>query len=78
MARRALTDEQRAARQEQQRRLVQSPVEHLRTSDGWQRWLRTRKASRRSSLRNTLLIAVQNPAPRTSPVVGYGSGARWA
>jgi hypothetical protein len=69
MARRALTDEQRAARQEQQRQLVESSVEQLRSTDGWQRWLRARKAFRRYSLRNTLLIAVQNP--QATHVAGF-------
>jgi antirestriction protein ArdC len=59
MARRALTDEERAARQQRQREIVERSVEQLRTSAGWQQWLRTRKAFRRYSLRNQLLIAAQ-------------------
>jgi hypothetical protein len=68
MARRVLTDERRAARQEQQRQLVASSVEQLRSTDGWQRWLRTREAFRRYSMRNTLLIAIQAPEAPASRV----------
>jgi antirestriction protein ArdC len=72
MARRQLTDEERAAKQEEQRLLVAKSIEALRTSDGWRRWLRTRKAFRRYSFGNTLLIAVQ--CPHATHVAGF---KRW-
>jgi antirestriction protein ArdC len=44
----------------------------LLTSEGWQRWLRTRSRFHRYSLRNTLLIALQ--APHATQVAGF---RRW-
>ena len=40
--RRALTDEQREQQRAQQRELVIASIEQLRTSDGWQAYLRAR------------------------------------
>jgi N-terminal domain of anti-restriction factor ArdC len=59
--RRRLTDEERAERREQQRRLLDSAVRELLTSEGWERWVRTRATFHRYSWRNTMLIATQRP-----------------
>jgi hypothetical protein len=59
--RRKLTDEERAARREQQRQLLDSAVRELLTSEGWTRWVRTRATFHRYSWRNTMLIAMQRP-----------------
>jgi hypothetical protein len=58
-----LTDEQRAERRRQQQELTEQAVAQLRCSDGWQRWLtvRARVGLRRYSVRNQLLIALQDP-----------------
>ncbi len=58
-----LADEQRAARRERDRELTQQAVAQLRSSAGWRRWLtvRARTGLRRYSLRNQLLIALQDP-----------------
>jgi antirestriction protein ArdC len=61
MATRTLTDEQRAQRREQERELVEHAVEQLRSSAGWQAWLRARSRFPRYSLHNQLLIAHQHP-----------------
>jgi hypothetical protein len=61
MASQALTDQQRAERRARERELVRDSVERLRSSDGWQQWLRTRSRFRSYSLRNQLLIAQQHP-----------------
>src|ERR1700742_3488048 len=54
---------QRAARRSRERELTQRAVEQLRSSDGWQAWLRVRARTglRRYSLGNQLLIAAQDP-----------------
>src|SRR5439155_2504528 len=44
-------------------------TETLLTSEGWQRWLRTRSRFHRYSLRNTLLIAFQ--CPQATHVAGF-------
>ena len=61
MATRTLTDEQRAQRREQERELVEHAVQQLRSSAGWQAWLRARSQFPRYSLHNQLLIAHQHP-----------------
>jgi N-terminal domain of anti-restriction factor ArdC/IrrE N-terminal-like domain len=61
MASQTLTDEQRAERRARERELVRDSVERLRSSDGWQRWLRTRSRFRSYSFGNQLLIAHQHP-----------------
>jgi hypothetical protein len=60
--RRALSDEQRAARRRADRDFARRAVDELRTSDGWQRWLASRRHFHIYSLANQLLIAMQNPA----------------
>src|SRR3954469_25379401 len=59
-----LSDDERAERRARERQLTAQAVEQLRTSAGWQAWLqvRARTGLRRYSLRNQLLIAVQDPA----------------
>ncbi|MTD47661.1 hypothetical protein GKE82_26015 [Conexibacter sp. W3-3-2] len=57
--RKPLTDEERAARRERDRKLAQDAVDRLASSDGWKAFLRTRAAFRRYSLNNQLLIALQ-------------------
>lgn len=62
-------DEARAARRERERALQVQAVEALRSSAGWQRWLRTRGRFRRYSLGNQLLIALQ--CPQATFVAGF-------
>lgn len=61
MARRQLSDEERAARREADRQKAREAVVALKTSEGWQRWLSLRRHFHRYSLANQLLIAMQNP-----------------
>src|SRR4051794_5724858 len=65
MATRApLTEAERAQRRARERELTAQAVEQLRTSAGWQAWVRVRARTglRRYSLHNQLLIALQDPA----------------
>ncbi len=59
----ALTDEERTQRRKQEQKLTEQAVAQLRSSDGWQRWLtvRARVGLRRYSVRNQLLVALQDP-----------------
>ena len=74
----AMTDEERAERRKQEQQLTEQAVAQLRCSAGWQRWLtvRARVGLRRYSVRNQLLIALQDPGRRTSPA--SGPGCAWA
>ena len=67
----AMTDEERAERRKQERELTERAVAQLRCSAGWQRWLtiRARIGLRRYSVRNQLLICLQDP--RTTHVAGF-------
>src|SRR4051812_44758928 len=56
-----LTDGQHEQRRAADRELLHQAVNQLRSSAGWQRWLATRRHFHSYSLRNQLLIAVQNP-----------------
>lgn len=56
-----LTDAEREQRRAADREFVQHAVNALRTSDGWQNWLTTRRHFHSYSLRNQLLIASQQP-----------------
>jgi hypothetical protein len=60
---RRLTEDERAQRRARERELTARAVAQLRTSPGWQAWLRVRSRTglRRYSLRNQLLVAVQDP-----------------
>lgn len=68
----ALTDEERAARRERDRKRMRQAVERLRTSDGWTGWLRARQRFHRYSMTNLLLILSQ--APDATYVAGF---RRW-
>jgi antirestriction protein ArdC len=59
--RRPLTEEEKAERRRAERELVKRSVEQLRSSEGWQAWLRSRSHFHRYSLSNQLLIAIQHP-----------------
>jgi hypothetical protein len=61
--RRKLTEEERAERRARDRELTEQAVARLRCSAGWQAWLavRARTGLRRYSLRNQLMIALQDP-----------------
>ena len=69
--RRSTAAERDARRREQLEQLRQATTVLL-TSEGWQRWLRTRSRFHRYSLRNTLLIAFQ--CPQATYVAGF---RRW-
>src|SRR3954463_37555 len=56
-----LSEAERDQRRAADRAFVQQAVEQLRSSDGWQRWLATRRHFHTYSLRNQLLLAMQNP-----------------
>jgi hypothetical protein len=66
------TPEQRDARRREQLEQLRQATSALLTSEGWQRWLRTRSRFHRYSLRNTLLIAFQ--CPHATHVAGF---RRW-
>jgi antirestriction protein ArdC len=66
------TTEQRDTRRREQLEQLRKATTALLTSDGWQRWLRTRSRFHRYSLRNTLLIAFQ--CPHATHVAGF---RRW-
>jgi antirestriction protein ArdC len=56
-----LSEAEREQRRAADRAFVQQAVEQLRTSQGWQRWLTTRRHFHSYSLRNQLLLAMQKP-----------------
>ena len=64
-----LTERERSERRERDRHFAQQAVECLRSSDGWQQWLRTRAAFHTYSFGNQLLIAAQHPTATT--VAGF-------
>lgn len=72
LTRRRLTDEERAERRAAERALMAEAVEQLRTSEGWDRWLRVRRHFHAYSLHNQLLIALQRPG--ATRVAGF---RRW-
>jgi hypothetical protein len=53
------TDAEREQRRAADRAFVQQAVEALRSTEGWQRWVATRRHFHSYSLRNQLLIAMQ-------------------
>src|SRR4051794_41647183 len=59
--RRRLSEAEREQRRSADRAFVEQAVEALRSSEGWQRWLTTRRYFHTYSLRNQLLIAMQTP-----------------
>ena len=66
------TTEERDQRRQAQLEQLRAATTALLTSEGWQRWLRTRSRFHRYSLRNTLLIALQ--CPHATHVAGF---RRW-
>jgi hypothetical protein len=60
-SRRALTTEEREQRRAEQRKLVLASIEQLRTSGGWQAYLKARRRFSSYSWRNVLLILCQHP-----------------
>src|SRR3954468_19781460 len=70
-SRRPLSDKERAERRARERELTIRAVAQLRTSAGWQDWLRVRARTgpRRYSLGNQLLIALQDP--QATRVAGF-------
>jgi antirestriction protein ArdC len=66
---RRTTPEERDERRRQQLEQLAQATSALLTSDGWQRWLRTRARFHRYSLRNTWLIAAQ--CPHATQVAGF-------
>jgi hypothetical protein len=64
-----LTPEQRDAHRRERLDQLREATDALLTSQGWQRWLRTRSRFHRYSLRNTLLIAFQ--CPHATHVAGF-------
>src|SRR3954452_2078833 len=64
-----LSEAEREQRRAAECAFVQQAVEQLRSSDGWQRWLTTRRHFHTYSLRNQLLIAMQ--CPHATRVAGF-------
>ena len=58
---RTLSDEEREQRRAEQRELVRASIEQLRSSDGWQAYLKVRSRFHSYSWRNVLLILHQHP-----------------
>ncbi len=69
MPARSLSDEERQARREADRRRTREAVEALRASEGWQQWLRLRHHFHTYSLTNQLLIALA--MPQATRVAGF-------
>lgn len=57
----SLTDAERAERRRVDRALARQAVEQLRSSEGWQRWMISRRHFHAYSLANQVLIAMQKP-----------------
>ncbi|HEX5983894.1 MAG TPA: ArdC-like ssDNA-binding domain-containing protein [Solirubrobacterales bacterium] len=70
--RRALSEEERAEKRAAERELMAKAIEELRSSEGWQRWLRVRRHFHSYSFHNQLLIAFQRPG--ATRVAGF---RRW-
>jgi antirestriction protein ArdC len=60
-SRKPLSEAERAERRRADREFARRAVEQLRSSEGWQRWLATRRHFHRYSLTNQLLISMQRP-----------------
>ena len=58
-----MSDDERAERRRQEQELTERAVAQLRSTTGWQNWLKVRSqiGCRRYSFRNQLLIALQDP-----------------
>jgi hypothetical protein len=59
-----LTDAERAERRRADRAFARQAVEQLRSSEGWRRWLISRRHFHSYSLANQLLVAMQKPDAR--------------
>jgi len=66
-----LTDAERDARRQAERELLTQAVDQLKSSEGWLRWLKVRKAFHGYSMNNQLLIALQKPD--ATRVAGFGA-----
>ena len=60
-SRKPVSEDERAERRRADREFARKAVEQLRSSEGWQRWLATRRHVHCYSLINQLLIAMQRP-----------------
>jgi antirestriction protein ArdC len=60
-SRKPLSEQERAERRRGDREFARAAVEQLQSSEGWQRWLATRRHFHNYSLTNQLLIAMQRP-----------------
>jgi hypothetical protein len=67
--RRPPTEEERAERRAAEREQMREAVKALRTSEGWQRWLRVRRHFHSYSFHNQLMIAMQ--CPEATRVAGF-------
>jgi antirestriction protein ArdC len=67
--RRPSTEEEHAERRAAEREQMGEAVEALRTSDGWQRWLRVRRHFHNYSFQNQLLISLS--MPQATRVAGF-------
>jgi hypothetical protein len=67
-----MTEEERAERRAAEREQMREAVEALRSSEGWQRWLRVRRNFHTYSFHNQLMIAMQ--CPEATRVAGF---RRW-
>lgn len=71
-SRRPLTEEERAARRAADTARIEQAVRELRTTEGWQRWLKARAAFHRYSALNCMLIAMACPhATRVAPMLTW-------
>jgi len=66
-----LSEEERAERRQRDREHARAAVERLRSSEGWQQWLATRRHFHTYSLGNQLLIAMARPT--ATRVAGFRS-----
>lgn len=67
--RRHLSDQEREQRRAEQRELVKASIEQLRSSEGWQAYLRARRRLHKYSPGNVLLILLQHETAET--VAGF-------
>jgi hypothetical protein len=64
-----MTTAERTARHDQQRKLIAAGIAALQQSDGWKRWLTTRRRFHHYSFGNQILIASQ--CPHSTHVAGF-------
>jgi hypothetical protein len=63
------TDAERDARRNEDRERFEEAVSALLSSNGWERWMRTRRCFRTYSVNNQLLVALQRP--QATRVAGF-------